>query len=45
MGIEAINYEYTDWNDPENSEKMMKALDLMVGDYQFTCPTLEMAQR
>lgn len=45
LGLEAISYEYTDWMDPNNSNKMIVALDKMVGDYQFTCPTLELAQR
>jgi len=45
VGLEAIIYEYTDWLRPNDSESMHKALDKMVGDYQFTCPTLKMAQR
>ncbi len=45
LGLEAILYEYTDWSRPNSSSVMLDALDKMVGDYQFTCPTLEMAQR
>ncbi len=45
LGLEAIIYEYTNWGAPNDSTAMIKALDKMVGDYQFTCPTLEMAQR
>jgi hypothetical protein len=33
------------WLDPDNSSGMIDALDKMVGDYQFSCPTLEFAQR
>ncbi|XP_059085955.1 acetylcholinesterase-like [Tigriopus californicus] len=43
VGIQAIIYEYTSWLSPNNTEEMMKALDMMVGDYQFTCPTIEFA--
>ena len=38
-------YEYTEWRRPNDSDAMLTAIDKMVGDYQFTCPTLEMAQR
>ncbi len=38
-------YEYTEWRRPNDSNAMLAAVDKMVGDYQFTCPTLEMAQR
>jgi len=31
--------------DPDKSSAMIDALDAMVGDYQFVCPTLEFAQR
>ncbi len=41
----AIMYEYTEWRRPNDSDAMLTAIDKMVGDYQFTCPTLEMAQR
>jgi hypothetical protein len=43
VGLHAIEYEYTDWMDPDNSTKMISALDKMVGDYQFTCPVIEFA--
>ena len=44
VGLHAIEYEYTDWIDANNSAKMSVALDQMVADYQFVCPTLKMAQ-
>ena len=43
--MEAITYEYTSWLDPNDTKSMIDALDLMVGDYQFTCPTIEFADR
>ena len=44
VGLEAIAYEYTDWLEPNDSAKMSLALDQMVADYQFVCPTLHLAQ-
>ena len=45
VGIHAIIHEYIDWQRPNNSQMLLNALDKMVGDYQFICPTLEFAQR
>ena len=45
MGIHAITYEYTWWMDPKDQGSMIDAIDKMVGDYQFTCPVQEFAQR
>lgn len=45
VGIHAILYEYTWWMDPKNVSQMIDAIDKMVGDYQFTCPVQEFAQR
>ena len=45
VGIHAIIYEYTWWMDPGNQTSMIEAIDGMVGDYQFTCPVQEFAQR
>eukprot|EP00095_Tigriopus_kingsejongensis_P010296 maker-scaffold148_size310697-snap-gene-0.17 protein:Tk10296 transcript:maker-scaffold148_size310697-snap-gene-0.17-mRNA-1 annotation:"acetylcholinesterase 1" len=45
VGIHAITYEYTSWLKPNQTREMMEALDMMVGDYQFTCPTIEFADR
>ena len=45
MGIHAITYEYTWWMDPKDQGVMIDAIDKMVGDYQFTCPVQEFAQR
>ena len=44
VGRHAINFEYTNWLQPNNSTLMIDAVDKMVGDYQFTCPVLEFAQ-
>ena len=32
VGLAAIEYEYTDWMDPDNSTMMIEALDKMVGE-------------
>ncbi|CAH1728832.1 unnamed protein product [Chironomus riparius] len=42
---QAIIFEYTDWNDPDNPHSNRDALDKMVGDYHFTCNVNEFAQR
>lgn len=42
---QAIIFEYTDWNEPENPHSNRDALDKMVGDYHFTCNVNEFAQR
>ncbi|NP_001303634.1 acetylcholinesterase-like isoform X1 [Cimex lectularius] len=40
---QAIIFEYTDWQNPEDPIKNRDALDKMVGDYQFTCTVNEFA--
>ena len=45
VGLHAIIYEYTEWMDPNDEPAMIDAIDKMVGDYQFTCPVQEFAQR
>ena len=45
VGVQAITYEYTDYMAENNSDVMINALDKMVGDYQFTCPTVAFADR
>ena len=46
VGLQAITYEYTDYLAGEdNSTALMLALDRMVGDFQFTCPTVAFADR
>lgn len=42
---QAIIFEYTDWNEPDNPNSNRDALDKMVGDYHFTCNVNEFAQR
>jgi acetylcholinesterase len=41
----ALAYEYTNWNDLEDSASNIDALDKMLGDYLFTCNVNEWAQR
>lgn len=42
-GHEAVMFEYTPWHDPTNAAAYRDAVDKIVGDYQFTCATNEMA--
>jgi acetylcholinesterase len=42
---QAIIFEYTNWDDPDNPHSNRDALDKMVGDYHFTCNVNEFAQR
>ncbi len=41
LGLEAISYEYTDWQRPNDSDVMVRAVDKMVGDYQVHCESME----
>nr|AIY62314.1 acetylcholinesterase 1B [Lepeophtheirus salmonis] len=43
-GREAITFEYTDWLNPNDPIKNREAIDRMVGDYQFICPTADFAR-
>ena len=45
VGVQAITYEYTDYMAENDSHVMLDALDKMVGDYHFTCPTITFADR
>ncbi|KAJ8410767.1 hypothetical protein AAFF_G00187240 [Aldrovandia affinis] len=42
---EAVVFHYTDWTDEFSGEKNRDALNHIVGDYYFTAPLLEFAQR
>lgn len=42
--LQAIIFEYTNWNNLNSTESNLDALDKMVGDYQFTCNVNELAQ-
>ncbi|KAJ8256799.1 hypothetical protein COCON_G00189510 [Conger conger] len=42
---DAVVFYYTDWADEFNGTKNRDALSHIVGDYSFTCPVLEFAQR
>ncbi len=41
----AIQFEYTDWANPDDPIRNRDAIDKMVGDYQFTCNVNEFAHR
>lgn len=43
MGKEAILYEYSNWNNPQDSISNYDALDKIAGDYYFTCHVNEFA--
>lgn len=45
IGKEAIVFEYSNWNNPQDSVSNYDALDKIVGDYHFTCHVNELAQR
>lgn len=42
---QAIIFQYTDWNNIENSFNNQKMIGDVVGDYYFTCPTNSFAQK
>ena len=41
----AVLFEYTNWLDPESTEKNLDALNMMVGDRAYTCPVVGFANR
>lgn len=43
IGKEAIVYEYSNWNNPQDYVSNYDALDKIVGDYYFTCHVNEFA--
>nr|AHB20142.1 acetylcholinesterase type 1 [Pardosa pseudoannulata] len=45
LGQEAIIFQYTDWENPEDTIKNRDAIDKIVGDSQFTCGVNDMALR
>lgn len=45
VGKEAIVFEYSNWNNPQDSVSNYDALDKIVGDYYFTCHVNELAHR
>ena len=45
IGLAGVKFVYTDWMAPDKVESYITALDRMVGDYQFTCPVIDFAQR
>lgn len=45
LGQEAIIFQYTDWENPEDTIKNRDAIDKLVGDSQFICGVNDMALR
>ncbi|XP_071033066.1 acetylcholinesterase-like [Parasteatoda tepidariorum] len=43
LAQEAIVFQYTDWENPEDTIKNRDAIDKIVGDYQFICGVNEIA--
>ncbi|KAM4690422.1 uncharacterized protein WCC33_017807 [Rhinophrynus dorsalis] len=43
LGVESILLQYKDWEDVDNLEKNRKAMELIIRDYMFTCPTKKFA--
>jgi len=41
----AIEFEYTNWINPEDSIKNREQVDRFTGDWQFTCPVVDFAHR
>merc|ERR1719334_645077 len=41
----AIEFEYTNWLNIEDSDKNAMAVDRYTGDWQFTCPVVDFAHR
>jgi len=41
----AIEFEYTNWIDPDDPEANRVAVDRFTGDWQFTCPVVDFAHR
>lgn len=45
IGKEAIIFEYSNWNNPQDPVSNYDAIDKIVGDYNFLCHVNEFAQR
>jgi len=41
----AIEFEYTNWLNPEDPIRNRDAVDKLTGDWQFTCPVVEFAHK
>ncbi|XP_071950076.1 cholinesterase-like [Antedon mediterranea] len=41
---DAIQFQYTDWLEPDNEAKLRDGIDQSAGDYQFICPTFQVAK-
>ena len=41
----AIEFEYTNWLNPQDPIKNREEVDRLTGDWQFTCPVVEFAHR
>ena len=44
IGLEAIMFEYSNWNNPQDPVSIYDAIDKIVGDYYFVCNVNEFAQ-
>ena len=42
--LESIQFEYTNWEDPENQTANLLAVDAIIGDHHFTCPSERLAK-
>ncbi|XP_062987529.1 cholinesterase [Elgaria multicarinata webbii] len=40
-GLESIAFQYSDWEDEQNPFNYRDAMDDVIGDYYFICPTVE----
>lgn len=43
LEAEAVSFEYTDWNNPNDVVKNLNALQEMIGDLSFTCSVYDFA--
>ncbi|XP_033637444.1 acetylcholinesterase-like [Asterias rubens] len=43
FGLNALMFEYTPWLSPDDGALLRDAIDMATGDYNFICPTYEMA--
>ncbi|XP_033096049.1 cholinesterase 2-like [Anneissia japonica] len=41
---DAIQFQYTDWLEPDNQAKLRDGIDQSAGDYWFVCPTFQLAK-
>ncbi|XP_072015174.1 cholinesterase 1-like [Amphiura filiformis] len=44
FGLEAIAFQYRPWKTPNNQSLLRDAVDLVAGDYAFSCTSVELAK-